>query len=55
MALIPRDDARPWLLVNHQGQVLAINDRFTLVYGWTEADLLEEHMERILQIGRAHV
>lgn len=48
MALIPRDDSRPWLLVDHQGQVLAINDRFTLVYGWSEADLLAQHMELIL-------
>ncbi len=48
MALIPRDETRPWLLVDHQGEVLAINDCFTRVYGWCESDLLGQHMERIL-------
>jgi len=48
MALIPRDDSRPWLLVDHLGKVLEINGRFTVVYGWNEADLLNEHVERIL-------
>jgi len=48
MALIPRDETRPWLLVDHHGEVLAINDCFTRVYGWCESDLLGQHMERIL-------
>jgi PAS domain S-box-containing protein len=48
VALIACDDSRPWLLVDHLGQVLAINDCFTRVYGWCEADLLGHHMERIL-------
>lgn len=48
MALILRDETRPWLLVDHLGQVLAINDCFTQVYGWCESDLLGQHMERIL-------
>ncbi|MCF8132380.1 MAG: PAS domain S-box protein [Synechococcus sp. Tobar2m-G35] len=48
MALIARDDSRPWLLVDHLGEVLAINDCFTRVYGWRDTDLLGQHMERIL-------
>lgn len=48
MALIARDDTRPWLLVDHLGEVLAINACFTEVYGWCESDLLGQHMERIL-------
>ncbi|MFM7228153.1 MAG: hypothetical protein ACKO2F_00740 [Cyanobacteriota bacterium] len=44
MALIARDDPRPWLLVDHLGEVLAINACFTEVYGWCETDLLGQHM-----------
>jgi PAS domain S-box-containing protein len=48
MTLIARDETRPWLLVDHLGQVLAINACFTTVYGWCETDLLGQHLEQIL-------
>ncbi|MEB3200538.1 MAG: PAS domain S-box protein [Synechococcaceae cyanobacterium] len=38
----------PFVLADHEGNVLAINPAFQLVYGWTEADLVGRPITLIL-------